>query len=201
MSATGKEEERERGARTTTTTTTTKPPPHPPSSPYERCAAALAKLCRNPSYEGFESSPMQQVSLISASAETRSTKWALRVVPALCNMGGNLHGGAAATLLDTLTSMALVAITEKGFLDRGHVSRSLSCTYLRPAPVGDYIVESWVLEVGKRMACVRGEIRTPDGPQGDKGKVCVECVHDKAIFGPDDARQTSKAQTPPKSRL
>ena len=155
------------------------------ASPAERCLAVLDFLRRDPEYDGFDTAPLRQVSLISASAETRSTMWSLTVVPSLCNSVGNLHGGAAATLLDMLTTLTLSAITEKGFLDGGHLSRSLGCTFLRSVPVGEYVVESQVIGVGKSMACVRAEIRTLDGPGGGKGKVCVECLHDKAVIGGD----------------
>jgi len=37
-------------------------------------------------------------------------------------------------------------------------------------------VECRVVAAGKRTANVSGEIRTKDG------KVCVTCVHDKAVF-------------------
>jgi len=152
------------------------------ASPAERCLAVLDFHRCDPEYNGFDTAPLRQVSLISASAKTRSTMWSLTVVPSLCNSVGNLHGGAAATLLDMLTTLTLSAITEKGFLDGGHLSRSLGCTFLRPVPVGEYIVESRVIGVGKSMACVRAEIRTLDRPGGEKGKVCVECLHDKAVI-------------------
>lgn len=95
----------------------------------------------------------------------------------LCNKGGNLHGGAAATLLDSLTSTSLLTIAKPGFLDAGHVSRNLNTTYLRPVPVGSKCtVECEVVAAGKNTAMVRGVIKNADG------KVAVFCVHDKAVF-------------------
>ena len=98
------------------------------------------------------------------------------VVPReLCNMGENLHGGAVALIFDITTSNTLSACVQEGFWDRGHVSRTLNCTYLRPAPVGaKVIVESEVVHMGRRQALTRGIMKTEDG------KVCYTCEHGKA---------------------
>jgi acyl-coenzyme A thioesterase 13 len=125
----------------------------------------------------FDTLPLQHATFVSASAESQSTSWSFTAAPALCNKGGNLHGGCAATLLDSLTSATLLTIAKPGFLDGGHVSRTLSCTFLRPVPMGtECVVECRVVAAGKRTANVTGEIKTKDG------KVCVTCVHDKAVF-------------------
>ena len=125
----------------------------------------------------FDTLPLQYATFVSASTESQSTSWSFIAAPELCNKGGNLHGGCAATLLDSLTSTALLTIARPGFLDGGHVSRTLSCTYLRPVPMGtECVVECRVVAAGKRTANLSGEIRTKDG------KVCVACVHDKAVF-------------------
>jgi uncharacterized protein (TIGR00369 family) len=125
----------------------------------------------------FDVLPLKHTALVSASAESQSALWSFRCAPELCNKSGSLHGGGAATLLDSLTSAVLLTIARPGFLAGGHVSRTLSCTYLRPVPMGaECVVECWVVAAGKRTANVRGEIRT----KAD-GKVCVSCVHDKAV--------------------
>jgi len=146
-------------------------------SAYDRCLALHAALIADSAYSGFDTVPLRSAKLISASAETQCTKWEFICTDAVCNKGNNLHGGAAATLLDSLTSTALLTIARPGFLDGGHVSRTLTTTYLRPVPSGmKCIVECWVVAAGKRTANVRGEIRSLDG------KICVSCVHDKAVF-------------------
>lgn len=64
--------------------------------------------------------------------------------------------------------------------DVGHVSRTLNCTYLRPAPVGTKVfVENYVVHMGKRLAQTTGVMRigSPDG------KVCYTCEHGKAAVG------------------
>lgn len=135
------------------------------------------ELAYNSSYEGFDSLVLRHVTFISCSATTQSVKWSFKPTLILCNKGGNLHGGAAATLLDLLTSTALLTIAKPGFLDAGHVSRNLNTTYLRPVPPGtECVVECEVVAAGKNTAMVRGVLKTLDG------KICVHCAHDKAVF-------------------
>lgn len=114
--------------------------------------------------------------LLSANAETASVTYELTVEPFLCNQRGDLHGGAAGTILDNLTSTALFTIAKTGFLNKGAVSRSLTLTYLRPIRKGTKVkVEAEVVSVGRTMANVRGVIKTLDG------KPCVTCMHDQVI--------------------
>ena len=135
------------------------------------------ELSNTPGYNGYDTLGLRQCKFISASSEMQSSTWSLNVTPELCNKSGNLHGGAAATILDSLTSTALLTIAKPGFLDAGHVSRNLNTTYLRPLPAGTKaIVECGVVAAGKNTAMVKGVIKTLDG------KVAVFCAHDKAVF-------------------
>lgn len=143
----------------------------------ERVKALFNEIIADPNYNGFDVAALKHCTFISASAEKQSTSWELNVTPDLCNKSGNLHGGAAATILDSLTSTALLTIAKPGFLDAGHVSRTLSTTYTRPVPAGTKCrVECEVVAAGKNTAMVRGIIMTMDG------KACVHCAHDKAVF-------------------
>lgn len=144
--------------------------------PFARCLAVHEALSTDPTYTGFDKQVLRQCRLLSASSSTRSTVFEFTVTASLCNKAGNLHGGAAATVLDNLTSTALLTIARPGFLDAGHVSRTLTVTYLRPVPPGVYRVESEVVSAGKSLEHVRGSIVTMDG------KVCVSCTHDKYVF-------------------
>jgi len=148
-------------------------------TPMERVEALWLDLTTDPDYDGFDTVPLRHVRLLSASADNGKgrTTFELTVSPSLCNKGGNLHGGAAATLLDSLTSTALTVIAKPGFLDGGHVSRSITMTYLRPVPAGTTVtVECDVVAAGRNTAHIMGVIKTLDG------KVCVTCAHDKAVF-------------------
>jgi uncharacterized protein (TIGR00369 family) len=95
---------------------------------------------------------------------------------ALCNPGGNLHGGAVALIFDMCTSMTIAPVSREGFWDSGHVTRTLNCAYLRPAPAGTVLlVESEVVHLGKTMAQLKGVMR-----RKSDGKVCYTCEHGKA---------------------
>lgn len=95
-------------------------------------------------------------------------------------MSGTLHGGAVALIFDICTSTAITACSKAGFWDTGHVSRTLNCTYLRPALQGQKVyVVSEVVHLGKRMGMTRGEMRIGSAD----GKVCYLCEHGKASVG------------------
>ena len=73
------------------------------------------------------------------------------------NYGGALHGGAIATLIDDVGSLAIITADRKA---RPGVSTDLSISYLAPALVGDTVlVSAQVLKVGKTLAFVTVDIR------------------------------------------
>jgi acyl-coenzyme A thioesterase 13 len=129
----------------------------------------------------FDSTVKDHLKLISASKDPKDQNigyctFELTVPRSLCNAGGNLHGGAVALIFDMCTSMAIAGIAREGFWDTGHVSRTLNCAYLRPAPEGTVIlVESTVVHLGKTLAQLTGQMR-----RKDNGKVCYTCEHGKA---------------------
>ncbi len=59
-----------------------------------------------------------------------------------CNKSGNSHGGAAATIMNTLTSAALLTIARPGFLNGNHVSRTTTMSYLWPVPLGSKVKQT-----------------------------------------------------------
>jgi acyl-coenzyme A thioesterase 13 len=140
-----------------------------------RMQALLSSVVDDPEYMGFDNLSLGGVEFISANQETQSVRYAFTVLQTLCNKGGNLHGGAATTLFDTLTTSALLTIAKPGFWDMLGVSRTLTVTFLRPVPLGTKVfVDCAVVAAGKKLSNLRGTMTTSDG------KVCVTCVHDKA---------------------
>ncbi|CAI6335837.1 unnamed protein product [Periconia digitata] len=136
-------------------------------------------------YDGHDAILFSSMVLESASFEPThasphngKTVYSLVVPRTLCNLGGNLHGGAVALIFDISTSLAITAVSKPGFWDSGNVSRNLNCTYLRPVAEGQKIwIESEVVHLGRRMGLTRALIRTEDG------KVCYTCEHSKATLG------------------
>lgn len=107
--------------------------------------------------------------------------FAFTVQPRHCNRLGNLHGGCTATLLDFCTSAALVPVARPGFWTLLGVSRTLSATYLRPAPAGTEVrIECEIVQVGRRLATVRATVR-----RADDGAVIALCEHGKVNSDPE----------------
>lgn len=72
--------------------------------------------------------------------------------------------------------MTIAPLAREDFWDTGHVSRTLNCTYLRPAPIGsEVLIESEVVHLGRRMGLLRGSMKLKDN-----GKICYTCEHGKA---------------------
>ncbi|KAL1992123.1 hypothetical protein VTN49DRAFT_4155 [Thermomyces lanuginosus] len=110
----------------------------------------------------------------------------LTVEPSMTNLLGNLHGGCAATLIDNLSTTILWGVSSPGLFESGGVSRNLNLTYLRPVPVGaDIRIICEVVQLGKRLALLRSEIRLNDS----QGTVCVISDHQKFNT---DARSAGK---------
>lgn len=152
-----------------------------PSRPIEeRLQELLNDLADGSGSTGFDVTRLAEVELLSASEERQSIGYAFRVHPSLCNRSGTLHGGAASTLFDTLTSTALLTLGRLGKWETLGVSRTLSVTFMRPMSMNTKVfLECEVVAAGKKMANLRGTMRSPEG------KICAMCIHDKAaIEGP-----------------
>lgn len=142
----------------------------------ERVASLASEIIADSDFFGFDTYALRSSSVKLLDAQPNTTKWEMSIPSHLCNKSGNLHGGAAATLLDNMTSTALLTIAKPGFLDAGHVSRTITMSYLRPVPMGSRItIECEVQAAGKNTANIVGKIFL-------NGKLCVTCVHDKAVF-------------------
>ncbi|KAM9666008.1 acyl-coenzyme A thioesterase 13 [Trichechus inunguis] len=65
------------------------------------------------------------------------------------NVGGTLHGGLTATIVDDISTLALLC-TERGVAG---VSANLDITYMSPAKIGeDVVITAYVLRQGKTLA-------------------------------------------------
>jgi acyl-coenzyme A thioesterase 13 len=86
----------------------------------------------------------------------------LEVSEAVQNMGGFLHGGAIATLVDDAGTCAIIS------KDRDHrpgVTTDLNVSYLNAGPGGTFVLaEATVLKTGKTLAFVSVDVkREADG--------------------------------------
>jgi uncharacterized protein (TIGR00369 family) len=75
------------------------------------------------------------------------------------------HGGAAATLLDTALTFALIAET-----DRDWTTVDLRVDYLRPVPIAGVQVIGEVVHAGRRVGRAQGELLAHEG------SVCARAV-------------------------
>lgn len=141
----------------------------------QRIEAYFRSVTDAKQYEGFETNPLQQVTFVSYSKELQQVVYRLVVPTSLCNKDAVLHGGAAATLLDNLSSTALFTTARPGFWDNMGVSRSLYVLYYRAVPAGSKVqVTCSVATAGRKMASLRAEMRTEE-----QGLLCASCVHEK----------------------
>jgi acyl-coenzyme A thioesterase 13 len=90
----------------------------------------------------------------------------MTVLPFYGNRMSNMHGGALALVFDMCTTICTGPIARKDFWWFGGVSRKLDVTYLRPVKVGSIIViECEVLQIGRRLATIRGVVRDVSNPK------------------------------------
>lgn len=143
---------------------------------WDRVAALSRAIAEDPDFNGPDAKAMQAGNVKLLKVESGRTEWEMDITVEHANKSGNLHGGCACTILDALTSTALVTLAKPGFLDGGHVSRTITMTYLRPVPIGSKVkIVCEAVAAGRSTANVKGEILID-------GKVCVTCIHDKAVF-------------------
>lgn len=158
-------------------------------------------------HQNFDSHIRRNAKLISAEIDPKDPTVArsvfqLHVAEELCNAGGNLHGGCVALAFDMCTSMTVTPLARDDFWDGGHVTRTLNCTYLRPAPVGsEVLIESETVHMGKRMCHLKGVMRAKD-----TGKLLYTCEHGKVAVtarpAPEDSPGFgSEGELPTKAKL
>ena len=94
----------------------------------------------------------------------------LDVGPGNVNVGGTLHGGAIATLVDQAGTVAIISADRDG---RPGVSTDLNVSFFAPAPAGSTVIaEAKVLKIGKTLAFVTVDVtRAGDGALVAQGRM------------------------------
>ena len=91
-----------------------------------------------------------------------------------CNYLDNLHGGAAITLLETVTAFALLRLRPNKY----SVAMDISMNYLRAVPKGEKVfVLAKVKRVGGQLAFLGAEL------YNDQGELCYEGIYVKMFTG------------------
>ena len=142
----------------------------------ERVLTLIDAIAHDPDYYGPDTMAHHAGNIQLTKAELGRTEYTMNITSAHCNKGKNLHGGMACIILDNLTSTALLTLAKPGFLDAGHVSRTITMSYVRPVPIGSKAtIVCEVVAAGRNTANLKGEIQVD-------GKTCVTCIHDKVVF-------------------
>ncbi|KAF2173101.1 hypothetical protein M409DRAFT_17049 [Zasmidium cellare ATCC 36951] len=111
---------------------------------------------------------LEVVSAEQTSPTTGKLVYRFPVQAAYLNPTGSLHGGAIATIFDIGTSWLLFLIARDGFWSPTFgTTRTLNCTYLRPAMEGEWLrLECEIVHAGKRLCLLRGVMkRERDGAE------------------------------------
>ncbi len=111
----------------------------------ERFAAIFKQTGWDAGLEGIE-----LVSVHEGKARVR-----LPVGPRVLNMGGKLHGGAIATLVDDAGTIAIISADRSS---RPGVSTDLNVSFFAPGE-GAVIADALVLKIGRTLAFVTVDIR------------------------------------------
>ena len=125
----------------------------------------LTTFLANPRHNGWRVPGMQAVS-----AEPGHVVIRVEVGDRLVNSFDGLHGGAAATLVDVVGSIAIITADRDS---RSGVSTDLNVTWLAPAKHGEWVeVDAQVLKAGRTMAYVTVDIRREsDGVLAVQGRM------------------------------
>ncbi|MBZ3883236.1 Acyl-coenzyme A thioesterase 13 [Sciurus carolinensis] len=113
----------------------------------------------------------QEVTLVSAAPEKVICE--MKVEEQHANKTGTLHGGLTATLVDSISTMALLC-SERGLPG---VSVDMNITYMSPAKIGEEIViTAQILKQGRTLA-----FATVDLTNKATGKLIAQGRHTKHL--------------------
>jgi acyl-coenzyme A thioesterase PaaI-like protein len=104
-----------------------------------------------------------------------SVSFRFTVKQGMCNFTNNLHGGCASTLIDALTTVLVLAVSQPGFYSAGGVSRNLRVTYFRAIPRGaDVRLTCSLIHAANSFVLLRGEAF-----KVDTGELCFVGENEK----------------------
>ncbi|XP_064472815.1 acyl-coenzyme A thioesterase 13-like [Ornithodoros turicata] len=130
----------------------------------------LSSLLRRSLEGNFFSTGFDKLRLMSA-ANGRCTA-ELTICPDTCNNVRTLHGGMSATLVDMVSTYALLTLR-----DVRNVSVDMSMSYLAQARVGDtVIIEATTAKLGRSVAFLDVLIQNKDS-----GEILVKGMHTKHL--------------------
>ncbi|XP_068093088.1 acyl-coenzyme A thioesterase 13 isoform X2 [Hyperolius riggenbachi] len=135
------------------------------------CMNSLRALVRGMSEgRGFDR-VLNKVQIVSASPGKLVCE--LQVAEEHTNRGGTLHGGLTATLVDIVSTVALLN-TERG---APGVSVDMNITYMNAAKIGDSVlITAQILKQGRSLA-----FATVDLVNKDTGKIIAQGRHTKHL--------------------
>lgn len=109
------------------------------------------------------------VGLQLVEAEAGKAKLRIVVDRSVQNLGGNLHGGAIATLVDDAGTLAIMTADRDG---RPGVTTDLNVSYLVAGRAGETVeIAAEVLKVGRTLAYVSVDLRREDGTLLAQGRM------------------------------
>ena len=122
-------------------------------------------LIKNNDYAGHSTGILSALNIASASyTPTPRVTLRLKITRALCNIMGNLHGGATATIFDTCTTFTIFLAREDGFWEWPGVSRTLDVVYLAAVKEGEEVeIEAEIVSIGKRLGMCKSALMLGHG--------------------------------------
>jgi len=125
--------------------------------------------------EGFDS-VLKKISIVSGGGGGCIAQ--MKVEKEHLNRGGGLHGGLSSTLVDTITTCALMTHNDdKDGEIRAGVSVDLHITFLKGAKQGDEIeIEAKTIKCGRTLAFLECEIRNKNS-----NSILVRGTHTKYV--------------------
>eukprot|EP01133_Synstelium_polycarpum_P013673 gene13673-16101_t len=132
----------------------------------------LALLEQWKAMTGYDSAVLRKMNYDFFDPQKAMVQFSMTVVPELCNLMSNLHGGAIATIIDVVSSISLFAVDPDRMAPS--VSVDLSVSYLGAAPLNSkIIIQATALKNGRNLGFTDTTILN------EKGMVLAKASHTK----------------------